>query len=339
MRQYVSVSDKDKSAVEFYLNEIKRIDPDIVISQYDFDTSVIEAAKIAGKKMISYIHIWWPTCPKITLYKSDNSICDGFMGNDCYSCVMDTVKGKSKYFLKIMANKNDIKKKMNERIKRLNYDNVYAIVLNDEMRNYFSNYIRKERIFVINNGINLQEFNYYEGKREKIVSYLGGQSEGKGYKIFLKIAEILHDQMPEVKFFAAGTFSDDLINKYPYVSFLGQINRQKVVKILQESRCTVFPSLLKEAFGLVVLESSACGTPIVASGIDTIQEMFKNGEDIFIAKRGDANDFASKIKMILNDDILFKKISKNARQKVETLFDQQNIYKNFEILLKKIIES
>lgn len=339
MREYVSVSDKNKSAVEFYLNEIKKVNPDIIISQYDFDTSIIEAAKISGKKIISYIHIWWPTCPKITNYKNNDSICDGYIGNDCYSCVMNNLRGKSKYFLKIMANENNIKRKMDQRIKRLNYDNVYIIVLNNEMKNYFSNYIKKEHIFVVNNGINLEEFTYYESKREKVVSYFGGQSEGKGYRTFLKAAEILHEQMPEIKLFAAGSFDDDLINKYPYINFLGLIDRRQVVELLQKSRCTIFPASWKEPFSLIVLESSACGTPVVASGIDTFKEMFKDGEDIFIAIREDAKDFASKIKMILNDDILFEKVSKNARKKVETLFDQQNTYKNFEILLKKIIES
>lgn len=339
MREYVSVSDKNKSAVEFYLNEIKKVNPDIIISQYDFDTSIIEAAKISGKKIISYIHIWWPTCPKITNYKNNDSICDGYIGNDCYSCVMNNLRGKSKYFLKIMANENNIKRKMDQRIKRLNYDNVYIIVLNNEMKNYFSNYIKKEHIFVVNNGINLEEFTYYESKREKVVSYFGGQSEGKGYRTFLKAAEILHEQIPEIKLFAAGSFDDDLINKYPYINFLGLIDRRQVVELLQKSRCTIFPSSWKETFGLIVLESSACGTPVVASGIDTFKEMFKDGEDIFIATKEDAKDFASKIKMILNDDILFEKVSKNARKKVETFFDQQNTYKNFEILLKKIIES
>lgn len=339
MREYVSVSDKNKSAVEFYLNEIKKVNPDIIISQYDFDTSIIEAAKISGKKIISYIHIWWPTCPKITNYKNNDSICDGYIGNDCYSCVMNNLRGKSKYFLKIMANENNIKRKMDQRIKRLNYDNVYIIVLNNEMKNYFSNYIKKEHIFVVNNGINLEEFTYYESKREKVVSYFGGQSEGKGYRTFLKAAEILHEQIPEIKLFAAGSFDDDLINKYPYINFLGLIDRRQVVELLQKSRCTIFPSSWKEPFGLIVLESSACGTPVVASGIDTFKEMFKDGEDIFIATKEDAKDFASKIKMILNDDILFEKVSKNARKKVETFFDQQNTYKNFEILLKKIIES
>lgn len=339
MRQYGYTDDTNKKAVKFYIDEIQRVNPDIIVSQYDVDTSIIEASKLNDKKIISYIHIWWPICPKITLLKSDNTICDSYIGNDCYSCILNQSKGKSRYFLRIMASEKIIKQKMNKRIEKLNYDNVYIVVLNNGMKEYFNKYIKNENIFVINNGINLDEFVYFDSNREKIISYLGGQNEVKGYKTFLEIARILHDKIPEVKIYAAGDYSKGLIDNYPYINFLGTIDRTSVVKLLNKSRCTIFPSMWREPAGLVVLESIACGTPVVGSGIENFQYSFKNGEDIFIVDRNDISNFVSKIEVLLNDDALFKTISKNGRRKVEMFADQKKTYKDFESLIEKILES
>jgi glycosyltransferase involved in cell wall biosynthesis len=49
------------------------------------------------------------------------------------------------------------------------------------------------------------------------------------------------------------------------------------VRLLSEARCTLFPISWPEPFGLVMAESMACGTPVVATRFGAVPEVI--GDD------------------------------------------------------------
>ena len=49
------------------------------------------------------------------------------------------------------------------------------------------------------------------------------------------------------------------------------------MELLQHARATVFPISWQEPFGLVMIESMACGTPVIATRYGAVPEVIEDG--------------------------------------------------------------
>jgi glycosyltransferase involved in cell wall biosynthesis len=61
------------------------------------------------------------------------------------------------------------------------------------------------------------------------------------------------------------------------IEYLGETSHAKKVALLQNARATLFPIEWEEPFGLVMIESMACGTPVVATRWGAAPEVIEHG--------------------------------------------------------------
>ena len=61
------------------------------------------------------------------------------------------------------------------------------------------------------------------------------------------------------------------------IEYLGEVNHGTKVELLQNARTTLFPIEWEEPFGLVMIESMACGTPVVATRHGAVPEVMGDG--------------------------------------------------------------
>jgi glycosyltransferase involved in cell wall biosynthesis len=61
------------------------------------------------------------------------------------------------------------------------------------------------------------------------------------------------------------------------IEYLGEVPHGEKVELLQNARATLFPIEWEEPFGLVMIESMACGTPVVASRFGAVPEVVEQG--------------------------------------------------------------
>jgi glycosyltransferase involved in cell wall biosynthesis len=61
------------------------------------------------------------------------------------------------------------------------------------------------------------------------------------------------------------------------IEFLGEVNHGQKVELLQDAKCTLFPIEWEEPFGLVMIESMACGTPVIATRWGAVPEVIDDG--------------------------------------------------------------
>jgi glycosyltransferase involved in cell wall biosynthesis len=61
------------------------------------------------------------------------------------------------------------------------------------------------------------------------------------------------------------------------VEYLGEVTHEEKVRLLQGARCTLFPIEWEEPFGLVMIESMACGTPVAAVRRGAVPEVIDDG--------------------------------------------------------------
>jgi glycosyltransferase involved in cell wall biosynthesis len=60
------------------------------------------------------------------------------------------------------------------------------------------------------------------------------------------------------------------------VEYLGEVTHGEKVELLQNARATLFPIEWEEPFGLVMIESMACGTPVVATRRGAVPEVIQD---------------------------------------------------------------
>jgi glycosyltransferase involved in cell wall biosynthesis len=61
------------------------------------------------------------------------------------------------------------------------------------------------------------------------------------------------------------------------IEYLGEVKHGTKVELLQNARATLFPIEWEEPFGLVMIESMACGTPVIATRHGAVPEVIEDG--------------------------------------------------------------
>jgi D-inositol-3-phosphate glycosyltransferase len=95
------------------------------------------------------------------------------------------------------------------------------------------------------------------------------------------------------------------LNLSSRVSFAGLVDYVKLPDYYNAADVCVFPSYY-ESFGLVPLESLACGTPVVATDVGDLRNIIRQGETGFVIKNADPRKLAEKIEIILADTENFR---------------------------------
>ena len=89
--------------------------------------------------------------------------------------------------------------------------------------------------------------------------------------------------------------------------------QKNVAPFMQAADCFVCPSLWAEAAGLVNLEASASGLPVVASRIGGIPEYVEDGRTGFLFSPGDHHGLTRCVQSLYEDSTMHQKMSAQAR--------------------------
>lgn len=168
----------------------------------------------------------------------------------------------------------------------------------------------------------------YNDEDAKHILFVGGLDRShyfKGLENLLKAVQIIRQEI-KVKLCVIGNgnmkeyyekLAVDLGIK-DTVRFACGIGNADLVNCYNCGDVLVLPSINRgEAFGLVLLEAMACAKPIIASNLPGIRSVFKNGREGLLIEPDDIEDLAVKLKIILTNDVLAKKMGAEGRKLVE----------------------
>jgi glycosyltransferase involved in cell wall biosynthesis len=115
------------------------------------------------------------------------------------------------------------------------------------------------------------KFKSHNPNKIPILFYVGRVSEEKNIEAFCSLN--IHATKIVV---GDGPAKRKLVKKYPDVWFSGYKFGEELAECYQLADCLVFPSKT-DTYGIVVLESMACGTPVAAYPVDGAIDQIKNG--------------------------------------------------------------
>jgi len=89
------------------------------------------------------------------------------------------------------------------------------------------------------------------------------------------------------------------------VRLLGKLSDEEVAMLLRGSDLFVMPNIEvqndMEGFGIVMLEAGVCGLPVVASRLEGIVDVIREGENGILVTSGNAEEWARAIKSLCWD--------------------------------------
>ena len=97
------------------------------------------------------------------------------------------------------------------------------------------------------------------------------------------------------------------------VTFMGAQNQDTLLYYYSAADVTVVPSRY-ESFGMVALEAMACGTPVIASKVGGLAFTVQDGQTGFLVPDRDPELLAAKIRSLLDDDGLRRRLGRQAAQ-------------------------
>ena len=176
-----------------------------------------------------------------------------------------------------------------------------------------------EKIGVVPCGVNLELFRPMDraaarqglgfGENESIVLYVGRFDPIKGIGRLLKAATHLQDQR-QLRLVIIGGDGPDTpeyqnlqklarkLGLQNTVTFVGRIEQKHLPPYYSAADVLVMPSYY-ESFGLVGLESLACGTPVIATEVGAMRSIIRDGETGQIVSNANQRSLAQAIKTFI----------------------------------------
>jgi glycosyltransferase involved in cell wall biosynthesis len=190
-------------------------------------------------------------------------------------------------------------------------------------------------IGTIYHGLPLDQFEFYS-EPGKYLAFLGRISPEKGPDLAIAIARKagiplkIAAKVGENDRAYFETVIKPMIDP-PFVEFIGEINDRERNLFLGEALALLFPINWPEPFGLAMIESLACGTPVLARPCGSVPEILVQGKTGFIH---------SEVDQLVRAMRHIGKVSRReCRQHIEDHFSVETMTQGYEQLYRKTIAS
>jgi glycosyltransferase involved in cell wall biosynthesis len=192
--------------------------------------------------------------------------------------------------------------------------------------------IDEDKVIVVPNGVDTDKFKPMgkENARnllnlpldKNIILFVGALRSIKGVNYLIEAAKKFVDIDTEL--YMVGR--DDGLKKslvkmaqelkiIDFIKFIGPVNHEDIPLWISASDLLVLPSL-SEGRPNVILEALACEVPVVATDVGGIPELMVNGETGYLVPAKNSLDLSEKVKKLLEDEDLRKKMGKLGRKSI-----------------------
>ena len=185
-------------------------------------------------------------------------------------------------------------------------------------------------IRTVYHGIDINNFTLNEDKGDYLL-YFGRIHFDKGTWEAIQVAKIAKMKLVIAGIIQDKTYYEEYVKPYlnDDITYIGSVASQERDSVLRNAYALLHPINFSEPFGLSVVESMACGTPVLAFGKGSMPEIIQNGKNGFIVSN--IEEMAQRLKDIEN---ISRKL---CRETVVKRFSQEKMVKEYIEVYKEIL--
>lgn len=171
--------------------------------------------------------------------------------------------------------------------------------------------------------------------------FVGRVSEEKGAPTLLKAWR----QLPKhctLRIVGDGPFGAEMESEVKAqglsnISFTGRLPRERVIEEMKGARFVIFPSQLYENLPLTIIESFACGVPVLASKLGAMQEIVSQDRTGLFFQPGNADDLARVARQAWDQPQYMRQLGDNARAEYEAKYTAATNYRQLMEIYHQVI--
>jgi glycosyltransferase involved in cell wall biosynthesis len=321
------------------IEKINEINPDIVHLHWVTGGMIrIEDLAKINKPIVWTLHDNWAFTGGCHIKWS----CEKYT-NSCGAC---PVLGSDKEYdlsKKVWIRKNKVFKKINMVIvcpsKWLHDCSKKSSLLKDKRHKIIPNPIDTDLFKPIDKSISRKIWNLPQDKKLIAFGAISAISDiNKGFK---ELSGALY-KITDKKNIELVVFGSNEPKNPPDVGFkthyLGHLHDDISLIILYNAVDVMVVPSLQENLSNTIMESLACGTPVVAFNVGGNSDMIEHLKNGYLAKPFDIDDLRNGIEWVLNTPN-YDELCKNAREKVLREFDSKIVAKKYTELYKELLEN
>lgn len=311
--------------------------PDIVHVHNVFpliSPSVLPECRRAGVPVVMTVHNYRLVCPNgLHMPKGRQDVCEKCCGGREYWCVLRNCERSSPKSLGY-ALRNYVARRLGLFRKNVT---LFACLTEFQRQRLIAEGYPADRLRVLPNmcpvRTEVQECAAGDGD---YAAYVGRISPEKGIEVLLSVAQRLKD----VPFRLAGSYDamPELVDRASAnVSFLGNLDGNRLDGFYRQSRFLVLCSRCFEGFPMAIVEAMAHGKPVVAPRIGGIPEIVDDGVTGFLCVPGSAEDLAAKVQYLWANPDLCRRMGRSGREKALREYSPESYYGRLAALYEEAI--
>lgn len=188
----------------------------------------------------------------------------------------------------------------------------------------------KKHALLPGSGVNLQRFALLDYPDEETIefAFISRIMKEKGADQYLEAAEYIRKKYPSTRFHVCGFCEQAYEQRLQELHDNGTIFYHGMVRdvreVLARTHCTIHPTYYPEGLSNVLLESAACGRPIITTDRSGCREVIDDGVNGYVVEEKNTQDLIQKIeKFIALSPKQKKAMGVAGRKKVEKEFDRR----------------
>ena len=210
------------------------------------------------------------------------------------------------------------------------------IVVTKKDGEFLSKFIPNKTLFILNHGINLDQYKLEEVEPEKntllfIGNYLHYPNEDAMRFFFGEIYDRVFEAIPDLKTYLVGANPTKLIKIYGKkrgVIVTGKVD--EIQPYIQKASVCMAPLVSGAGLRTKVIQFAALNRTSVVTSIAANDMVFENEKDLFIVD--DPNLFAEKLIYLLQNPMLAQEMGKSAKEKAFKFYDNRRLIDKLEQL-------
>ncbi|MGR3812139.1 glycosyltransferase family 4 protein [Jiulongibacter sp. NS-SX5] len=124
---------------------------------------------------------------------------------------------------------------------------------------------------------------------------------------------------------------------YPNITFLGQRSKEEVIQLMKNCKALIFPSIWYEGMPMTILEAYSCGTPVISSDIDNVNEIVINGKTGLHFETGNTDSLSKIVNEFDSTD--YQYLYDGARKEYELKYNPETNFEKLKAIYEGVIEN